>query len=54
MSYIDKVNDAIQKIERLDKSKGHYYEQVLFELSRIEKLPVIIYRLGANELFFRT
>ena len=54
MSYIEKVNSAIQKIERLDKSKGHYYEQVLFELSRIEQLPIIIYRLEANEVFFRT
>ncbi|MGC3978390.1 MAG: hypothetical protein QM751_09315 [Paludibacteraceae bacterium] len=54
MSYIEKVNAAIKKIERLGKSKGHYYEQVLFELSNIEKLPIIIYRLEANELFFRT
>jgi hypothetical protein len=51
MSYIDKVNQAIYKIERLDKSKGHYYEQVLFEFSRIEQLPIIIYRLAANDLF---
>lgn len=54
MSYIDEVNTAIIKIERLDKTKGYYYEQVLFELSKIEKLPIIIYRLEANELFFRT
>lgn len=54
MSYIEKVNQAIRKIERLDKSKGHYYEQVLFEFSKIEKLPIIIYRLEANDLFFRT
>lgn len=33
MSYIDKVNAAIVKIEGLDKTKGYYYEQVLFELS---------------------
>ena len=54
MNYIEKINKAIQIIERLDKSKGYYYEQILFELSRIEKLPIIIYRLESNELFFRT
>ena len=27
---------------------------MLFALSRIEQLPIIIYRLEANELFFRT
>lgn len=54
MNYIEKVEKAIYQIERLDKSKGHYYEQVLFELSRIEQLPIIIYRLEANDVFFRT
>lgn len=54
MNYIDEVNAAIRKIENLDKTKGHYYEQVLFEFSKIEKLPIIIYRVEANELFFRT
>lgn len=54
MSYIEKVENAIRIIERLDKSKGHYYEKLLFELSKIEKLPIIIYRLSANDLFFRT
>jgi hypothetical protein len=54
MSYTDKAEEVIRTISSINKSNGYYYENLLLELSKIEKLPIIIYRLEANELFFRT
>lgn len=54
MSYTNKVEEVIRLISSLNKADGYYYENLLVDLSRIEILPIIIYRLEANELFFRT
>lgn len=54
MSYSNKVEEVIRSISSLNKADGYYYENLLFELLKIEKLPIIIYRIEANELFFRT
>jgi hypothetical protein len=52
--YAEKVIKSIEAIETLDSSKGYYYEQVLCKLLKIERLPIIIYTLEANNLFFKT
>lgn len=54
MQYIDQVESIIRLIESLKKSNGYYYEELLLALSKIEKIPIIIYRFEENELFFRT
>lgn len=52
--FLDKVNNLISEIERLDKSKGYYYEQLLFKYSNLEHLPIMIYKLKANDIFYRS